>query len=140
MGKMNWGSIFLGGLLWAVVYNLVNAASWFLFLKKEWTAALDALGRPFQETPAFIAFFLFATLVAGITVLWLYAAIRPRYGPGPKTAAGAGFAFWVIGSLIPTIAWCWLLGFPTRLLVSDVAAVLVGSVVGTVVGAWPYKE
>jgi hypothetical protein len=31
-------------------------------------------------------------------IMWLYAAIRPRYGPGPKTAAVAGFALWFIGS------------------------------------------
>ena len=80
MGKMNWGRIFLGGLLWFVVYHLLGAASWFLFLEKEWTPALTALGRPFQYAPGFIALFLFLTLVFGISSVWFYAAIRPQIG------------------------------------------------------------
>lgn len=144
MGKINWGRVFLGGLLWTVVYNVLGAASWYLFLKTEWTAALEALGRPFQETAGLIVFFLLLTLVAGILALWLYAAIRPRYGPGPKTAAGAGLAFWLVGRLLPTIAWGSLgvlnAPLPPRLLAIDAGTYLVIIVVATIVGAWPYKE
>ena len=140
MGKINWGRVFLGGLLWAVVYNALGAASWYLFLKTEWTAAMEALGRPFHETAGFIAVFLLLTLVAGIFALWLYAAIRPRYGAGPKTAVCAGLALWLIGSLLPTIAWFRLLLLPVGLLIADLAAALVSIVVATVVGAWLYQE
>ena len=140
MGKMNWGRIFLGGLLWFVVYHLLGAASWFLFLEKEWTPALAALGRHIEETPGFIALFLFLTLGFGVAAVWLYAAIRPRYGAGPKTAACAGLAVWKIGILLPTLAWGWLLGFPIGLIAGTVASALVGSVAATVVGAWPYQE
>ena len=37
-------------------------------------------------------------VVMGIGLIWLYAAIRPRYGPGPRTAAIAGFVMWLITS------------------------------------------
>ena len=44
--------------------------------------------------------FLFGSNVAaGIWAMWLYTAIRPRHGSGPKTVAKAGFAWWVIVSL-----------------------------------------
>jgi hypothetical protein len=33
--------------------------------------------------------------VVGIAAIWLYAAIRPRYGPGAATALRAGFAVWL---------------------------------------------
>ena len=36
---------------------------------------------------------------AGIWAIWLYAAIRPRYGAGPKAAALAGFSWWLIASI-----------------------------------------
>lgn len=141
MNRINWGRVLVGGVLWAVVYNVLGASAWYLFLKREWTAALQALGQPFQPTAGFIAFFLFLTLVAGIIALWLYAAIRPRYGPGPKTALWAGLALWLIGYLLPAIVWLTLLHrLPTRLLVGASAAALVEDVVATVVGAWPYKE
>jgi hypothetical protein len=31
--------------------------------------------------------------------MWLYAAIRPRYGAGPGTAVIVGFSWWLIGSV-----------------------------------------
>ncbi len=33
--------------------------------------------------------------VVAIAAIWLYAAIRPRYGPGPATALRAGFVVWL---------------------------------------------
>jgi len=102
-----------GGLLWAVVYNALWAVSWFLFLRRNFIAAFEALGRPFPETIEWVVTYVLLTIVGGVFAPWLYAAIRPRYGPGPKTAAIAGFACWVIGVLLPTVAWFRLLEFPT---------------------------
>ena len=139
MDKMNWGRVFLGGLLWAAVYNFLGGATFYLFLKSDFTAAMEALGRPFQESE-FLVVLLPVTLLVGIFTLWLYAAIRPRYGPGPKTAVYAGLAVWLIGNLLPTILWAQVLRLPTRLVIGSVAAALVSFVVAAVVGAWPYKE
>jgi hypothetical protein len=38
----------------------------------------------------------------GIFAIWLYAAIRPRHGPGPKTAVCAG------ASAVDALAGAWL--------------------------------
>lgn len=140
MGKINWGRVILGGLLAGVVANVLGFAAWYLFLRSQWTPAMEELGRPIQETVATNIFYIVLYLVSGILVVWLYAAIRPRYGPGPKTAVCAGFAFWLIGGLIPIIAWGAFLQFPTGLLATDAVVALVIWVVATVVGAWPYKE
>lgn len=140
MAKINWSRVFLGGLLWSVVYNVLWTAAWYLFLQGEWTPALEALGRRFPETPAFFVFFVFATLVLGVFSLWFYAAIRPQYGPGPKTAAGAAVSLWLVAALIPSIAWALVLQLPLRLVVTSVAASLVGTVAATLAGAWLYKE
>ena len=43
--------------------------------------------------------FLAWGFLVGIFAVWLYAAIRPRYGAGPKTALCAGAAVWGIGYL-----------------------------------------
>ena len=139
MDKMNWGRVFLGGLLWAAVYNILGGVTFYLFLKSDFTAAMEALGRPFQESE-FLVVLLPVTLLVGIFTLWLYAAIRPRYGPGPKTAVYAGLTAWLIGNLLPTILWAQVLRLPTRVVIGSVAAGLVSFVVAAVVGAWPYKE
>jgi hypothetical protein len=144
MGKINWQRVLLGGLISALVYNLVGAAWWVLFGRAQWEAAYEGLGHPAPPVTAqFVVSFIVLTLLVGIFAVWFYAAIRPRYGAGPKTAACAGVALWVIGYLLPTIAWVavflpWRV--PTRILVSPSAAALVAMVLATLVGAWPYKE
>ncbi|MGH9579875.1 MAG: hypothetical protein ACRD2R_02680, partial [Terriglobales bacterium] len=57
---------------------------------------LTAVPRLSQGRSGLLAFSVLVNLGMGIWAMWLYAAIRPRYGPGPKTAAIAGFGWWVI--------------------------------------------
>lgn len=139
MGKINWGRVLQGSLAWFGVLHLLGAIAFPLFLRAEWMAAMEAPGRPFHERAAFAAFVL-ASVPAAIVAIWLYAAIRPRYGPGPMTAIRAGFALWLIGIFLPTFVAVQLLQLPTRFLIVEVGAALVGVVAATVVGAWRYKE
>lgn len=140
MGKINWTRVFLGGLLAGVVLNVLGYAAWAIYLRKGWSPELEALGHPVRDSAGFMIFSIVFYLVVGILAIWLYAAIRPRCGAGPKTAVLAGFAFWVLGGLLPAIA----LGptglFSVSLLVVDSLTYLVIVVVGTLLGAWVYKE
>ena len=94
MTRMNWARVFLGALAWAVVFNLLGIAAAFIYLKPEMAAAWKTLGLPTSQlrTPMFMAFWLVLTYLSGLVAIWLYAAVRPRYGPGPHTAVGAGIA------------------------------------------------
>jgi hypothetical protein len=85
------------------------------------------------------AFWLWGFLI-GIYALSLYATIRPRFGPGPKTAVIAGIGVWVPASLLAMIAPAALHLFRYRLIAIGVVLGLIEIVVGTVVGAWLYKE
>jgi hypothetical protein len=141
MGKINWQRVLLGGVLWALIYNLVGATSWLVYRRSLWRAALEAQGSHFQETVQLGVSFIALTFLGGVLAVWLYAAIRPRYGAGPKTAAAAGLALWLISYLLPAIVWgVFLMSLPRGLLVTDAATALVGVVLATLVGAWPYKE
>ena len=55
----------------------------------------DALNRP-----SLIAVFVAIDFVLGILLVWLYAAIRPRFGPGPATAIRAGLFAWLLTTLM----------------------------------------
>ena len=136
MGKINWGRVFLGGLLCGLVANVLGIPGWLLY-SEELRAAI-APERPFL-TPELMAIAITVFFVLGIVTIWLYAAIRPRYGPGPKTAAIAGFAVWLIVILADAI-WVSAVRVPIPLAAKAVGGYLVISVVATVVGAWPYKE
>jgi hypothetical protein len=68
------------------------------------------LGKP---TPGFMALNVVIDLLGGLSLLWLYAAIRPRYSAGAKTAVIAVFAWWFIVTL-GDATWCSFGFFPPR--------------------------
>jgi hypothetical protein len=76
----------------------------------------------------------------GIAAVWLYAAIRPRYGAGPKTAIRAGLVTWAVAVFLASLGNYPLGLFPTRLQVITSIVALVEIVVATLVGARLYKE
>lgn len=138
MGKINWGRVFLCGLLAGGVWGVLATIATVL-VGRDFLAAVSA-GQPFPPTSAgLLAFFIVTNLVLGIWTMWLYAAIRPRYGPGPKTAAVAGIALWFIGGWTDAV-WAALGVVPPAVLVVPVAASLPALILAAVVGAWPYKE
>jgi hypothetical protein len=72
--------------------------------------------------------------------VWLYAAIRPRYGAGAGTAVRAGIVTWGLAALLANLANYPSGLFPTRLLVITAAVAFFEMIVATVAGAWLYKE
>ena len=140
MGRTNWRLVFLGGLLAGIVMNILGFVALALYLSNLWNPALEALNPAFRETIGFQTFWAVFYLVLGILAVWLYSAIRPRYGSGPQTAFLAGFIFWVLSGL----SFALVLGsfglFPVSLLVMDSITHLVMYVVAALTGAWVYKE
>ena len=141
MGKINWTRVLIGGLVAGVVGNVLWFAAWWLFQRSRVSAVLLALGRPLHETVAANVLLVVMTFVMGILVVWLYAAIRPRYGPGPKTAALAGVAAGLLCGVFPDIGWGLTLRLiPGRVWGTDAVVTFVGLVIATLLGAWVYKE
>jgi hypothetical protein len=99
MGKINLQKVIVGGLIAGVVLNIVDSVLFGVVLKDQMAAAMTSINRP-AMTNAQIPWFVFLDFVAGIFLVWLYAAIRPRFGAGPATAAKAGVAGWFIGMLL----------------------------------------
>ena len=98
MGKINMGRVILGGVVAGIVANVLGFLVDGLLLAPQWAEGMKALGRPDFSTSQIIGFNILG-LAYGIFTVWLYAAIRPRYGAGPKAAVCAGLAAWVAGAL-----------------------------------------
>ena len=64
-------------------------------------------------------------LLLGIAAVWIYAAIRTRYGPGSNTAIRAGLAAWALAVFLPNLGNYPLGLFPARLLVISTVVALV---------------
>jgi hypothetical protein len=97
-----------------------------------------ALGR--QVGGGALLMFLAWGFLVGIFAVWLYAAIRPRYGAGPKTALCAGAAVWGLGYLLAVAGPIALHLFPRHIMAIGLVVGLVEVLVGTVAGAWLYRE
>jgi uncharacterized membrane protein len=138
--KINWTRVILGGLLAGLIINVCEYIVNGLILSSDWAAAMKTLNRsPDMGIGSIAAFWLWGFFV-GIFALSQYAIIRPRFGPGPKTAMIAGIGVWVPASLLAMIAPAALHLFRHRLILIGVVLGLVEIVLGTVVGAWLYKE
>ncbi len=137
MAKVNWARLFLCGLITGVIWYLLSAIS------------LTLAGRDFIETVlggrsaarAGPWLFVGVDLAMGVWAVWLYAAIRPRYGAGAKTAVVAGFAWWLIKSL-QSAKWAGLglVLLPTKVVIGPLLGTLAAAMMATVAGAWLYEQ
>jgi len=98
---MNWKRILLGGLLAGVVINASEFLLNGVVLADQMAADMERMGLQFASwaMPAFVVM----AFVYGLFLAWLYAAIRPRYGQGGRTALRAAAALWVAAYLLPTV-------------------------------------
>jgi len=137
MGRISWGRVLLCGLVAGLAWTFLSSLLT-MFVGHGFMAAVPG-GRLSAPGVGLVALLFAVNLVMGIWAMWLYAAIRPRYGAGPKTAAVAGFAWWVISSLVDA-TWGSFGFVPTKALLGPMAASLPALVVSAVVGAWSYRE
>jgi uncharacterized membrane protein len=140
MKSINMGRVFLGGLLAGVLINISEFLLHTVVLRRDFEEAMRTLNRPSAMTGGQTLVWIIFGFVIGIASVWLYAAIRPRYGPGAGTAARAGLAVWFFGSLLTAIADSNLGLFPSNILIVSAIWELVQSVVATILGAWLYRE
>src|SRR5215471_5209545 len=136
-GKINWRRVLLCGLaagfVWTVLSSLTTA-----FLSDAFLAAVP--GRRLDHPTAGLFFtLLIPTLMMGIWAMWLYAAIRPRYGAGPRTAVIAGFAWWLLAICDDSI-WVGLGFVPLRAMIAPTLLSLPELIIAALIGAWLYRE
>jgi hypothetical protein len=140
MGKINMGRVLIGGIVAGLVADVLGYLVDGLLLAPRWAEGMKALGHANFSANQWIWFNLLG-LVSGIVLIWIYAAIRPRFGAGVKTAVLAGVAVWVVGSLLPNLSFMWFGGlFSRRLTVMTTVGAVVEIVVGAIAGAALYKE
>lgn len=138
MGKINWGRVMGGGLVAGLVGNVLQALNGFL-MKSQAEQMMKSIHKEMVEPKALVAHLVWS-FVLGIAAIWLYAAIRPRYGPGPATALRAGFAVWIFAHATFALGTVTLGIFPARLMAMVAAVALVERIVSTLAGAAIYRE
>jgi hypothetical protein len=139
MGGINVGRWLAGGLLAGIVVWLVEGLASFVYAN-DMLATLEAHGLGMSEGAVAVALSLLVSLLCGLTLVFFYAAARPRFGPGPKTAILAALALW-LGGYVPSLMGYVMLGlFTSRTLVLWGVVGLVDMTLGALVGGWIYRE
>jgi hypothetical protein len=139
MNGINVARVVLGGLLAGLVINVGEIVLNGFLLAGDMEAAMTRLNLPPVGGQA-IAIFVVMGFALGIAMIWLYAAIRPRYGPGVGTAVCAGSAAWFLAYFFPSIGYAAMGIFPTRLIAIGVVWGFAELVLAAVAGAWLYQE
>jgi hypothetical protein len=96
---VNMKKLLLGGLVAGVIINIIDFISNAYILGARMKAESDAfkpgMSDAMMQTGAMVSYIIM-DLVLGVALIWTYAAIRPRYGAGPRTAAYAALLFWLL--------------------------------------------
>jgi len=142
MRQINWKRVLLGGLLAGLVMNISEAALHGGMLGQDGVELFKSYGVAATPQPWQLISLVSMTFMLGLASVWLYAAIRPRYGAGPKTAIQAGLAVWLLAHL-----WSGVYigaGFtgliPAKLAWLPVAWGIIEAPLSTFAGAALYKE
>jgi hypothetical protein len=144
MGQINTARVVGGGLLAGLIMNISEFVLHAVVLAPdgerllaEWKQA----GIAGDPDPTLLVWLVAATFALGLMAVWIYAAIRPRMGPGPGTAVCAGLVVWALSYLYAAVyVHAGVTVFPAKLTWLPVAWSLVEVPVATVAGAWLYRE
>ena len=140
MSQINVVGVLKGGLAAAVFMNISEFVLNVPVAGAQMEAELAARGLPPADSGAQIATFVALTAILGFISVWLYAAIRPRLGPGPKTAMVAGLIVWACSYLYAAISMAAVGVHSMGLIVTIVVWSAVEMLVASAIGGYFYNE
>lgn len=139
MANINVGKVILGGLVAGVVLNVGEA----ILNMQVLAATMEEFNKRFN-LPApgggFIATMTILMFIFGIVTVFLYAAIRPRFGAGAKTAVIAGVLVWFLSFFYATLLNVGLGLFAMKPGIIGAGWELAQTVLAAIAGAAVYKE
>lgn len=95
MSNINAGRVVLGGLVAGVVANALDFVSNEYLMAEEGADMAQRLNLSEATLQSSVMTWVAVDFIWGLLLVFAYAAFRPRFGPGPKTAALSGFTLWL---------------------------------------------
>lgn len=136
---LNTGKVLVGGLLAGIVFFVGDFLLMATLMEDSMREMASAHNLTMDESLGAMAAWVVNDLVHGGLAVWVYAAIRPRFGAGVRTAVYASVAVWAAFML--TMAGFSAMGlFSTGVFLTIGLLWFVVVAVGTIAGAWAYKE
>ncbi|HEV2018654.1 MAG TPA: hypothetical protein VGQ98_10155 [Gemmatimonadaceae bacterium] len=99
---INTKKVLIGGFIAGVVMNVIDFLSNMFILGARMKAESDAfkpgMADQMNQSSTTVSYIVM-DLVLGILLVWTYAAIRPRFGPGLRTATYVAVLFWILAGI-----------------------------------------
>ena len=139
MGGINFGRVLIGGLVAGLILNIGEWVLNGMVLAKDMKDFFQKCGLPEPGTH-FLIIAVTITFVLGIVLVLGYAAIRPRFGAGPKTAIIAALIAWFGIYLYQNLIGFGLGIVPAKPMLIALVWGLVEYILATLAGAALYQE
>jgi hypothetical protein len=96
---INTQKVLIGGLVAGVVMNAIDFVTNTYILGARMKAESDAFKPGLADqmmSGSSIVGYIVMDFILGFALVWTYAAIRPRFGPGIRTASYVAILFWIL--------------------------------------------
>ena len=139
MGGINLARVLIGGIVAGVVANAGSYLIEQVILVEDGTQLAQRLNLDRAQVEASAATWIIGDFLYGILLVFAYAAMRPRFGPGPRTAVISAVTLYLPITIV-------LMGFMSMgVFVQDAflrsaGLHLVATVAASLAGAAVYKE
>jgi len=137
---MNWKRIVAGGVAAGALIDVVEGGLSGALFGGQFRSELAARGLDLSVGPLGAVFFTAWGFVLGFVSVWLYAAVRPRLGPGPRTAVLVALAIWLVSGVLPHLRDATLGILSLNLSLKFIALQLAWQIAATLLGAFIYRE
>ncbi len=99
---INFKRVLIGGLAAGVVLIIINLLAQVCLgnrIQQDMNAWVPGLAERIHMTTFAITAGIILKLAIGVLLVWFYAAIRPQFGPGPRTASYSALFVWILGAI-----------------------------------------
>jgi len=141
MTGINTGKVIAGGLVAGLVANAIDFVTNTYILAADWQAfaAAHNMDPAAMTSPAVAGTWIAIDFLFGILLVCTYAAIRPRFGAGARTAIYAGLLVYVAPTLV-LFGFTMMGSMTMAMFVKGSIAAIVSTLAASVAGASMYKE
>jgi len=140
VSKINPTKVLMGGLAAGAVLAALDFAINNFILADAWERVLQARSVDLTTTGGNgeVVKFVLIDLLFGLLIVWVYAAIRPRLGPGPGTAVKATLVVFGASALNMATFAPWMFSWDMFVRTAFLGAI--SMLVAGWVGGWVYSE
>jgi len=94
LGRINTGRVLLGGVVAGIVANALDFVINEFLMREEGADMVQRLNLSQAALESSVMVWIVVDFIWGLLLVFTYAAVRPRFGPGPKTAVISGITLW----------------------------------------------